>query len=109
MLKGDWIILDNNENVLSQSDTGSTNSDSDTEGSPKNIRIEIESPKKTIYGTNETNSDMETIDYSSNGDDENNDDHNHKKSRKIMACIFLTGCLYITFVVSLPTIYNYFS
>ena len=155
MLKGDWVILDNNEHVLPQSDIdNSSNSDTDDSSnsetdincqSPKNIHIEIKSPKKTIDVTNENNSgygstieidnnsgygnefDIENNSgygnennsvygnennsvYGSNIDTDNDHDkHNRKKSRKLMAYIFLTGCLYITFIVSLPTICNYLS
>ena len=110
MSKEDWIILENNEHALSYSDTSShdTNSDSDDiKSTPGNIKIDIE-PPSTTYQSNI--SDIETIDYESDSDNyRKNDDDNRNKSRKIMAYIFVTGCLYITFIVTMPNIYTYFS
>ena len=95
MLKDDWILLYSENDKISECNIEKQLSDSeaddltlpeDDKGSD-NIQVRINSPD----------------DYNNSNDD------NQDKSRKIMRYMFLTSCLYVTFIIALPNIMDYFS
>ena len=112
MLKDDWILLYSENDKISECNIEKQLSDSETDDlklpnhdkDSDNIQVRINSPVHKYENDN-----IYSFEINHSDDDNNSNDDNQDKSRKIMRYMFLTSCLYVTFIIALPNIMDYFS